>query len=145
MAYRRLGRMQYQKGRYQDARRSFNTALRYVGMGGRQADSIMVEVFQCQESLAVRTGDREDAELWRQMLRSYERKIKENDEAEEFREAAWGPGLEVVPVLTVNGGAEVAMGGMNSPGLAGQNGADDSLKGETVESPPPMIKRSETA
>lgn len=137
MAYRRLGRMQYQKGRYQDARRSFNTALRYVGH--RQADSIMVEVFQCQESMAVRTGDREDAELWRQMLRSYEQKIKENEEAERFRE-----GMEEAKV---NGGAvngttpmEGIVAGM-SPSVVGVNG---DVKDERVASPTPLLRR-ETA
>lgn len=79
MAYRRLGRMQYTKRRWPDARRSFNTALRYVDQNGKDADSIMVEVFQCQENMAKQLNDLEDAELWRTMLKNHEQRIKEKE------------------------------------------------------------------
>ena len=88
MAYRRLGRMQYTKGRFQDARRSFNTALRYVGVGVKAADNIMVEGFQCQESMARALKDEEDAQLWSRLLKAHEMRVKEKQEADLAKEAA---------------------------------------------------------
>jgi hypothetical protein len=88
MAYRRLGRIQYTKQRFPDARRSFNIALQYVGENDHDADSIMVEVFQCQESMANAMNDKEDAQLWNRMLRQHEERVKQKEEADAAREAA---------------------------------------------------------
>lgn len=91
MAYRRLGRMQYKMARYPDARRTFNTALRYVDSDGKDADSIMVEVFQCQESMAKQMNDTEDAELWSKMLRNHEEGIRTREFNAQLREQNLAP------------------------------------------------------
>lgn len=81
MAYRRLARAQYQKQCYGDARRSFNTALKYL-KGGKHADSIVVEILQCQEHIAKANQDPHEAEIWTQMIQEQERKLREKEEEE---------------------------------------------------------------
>ena len=81
LAYRRLGRQQQAKGRYTDARRSFNTALRYVGTG-KLSQAILIEICQYQESMAKEMGDVEDATLWNHMLRQFEQQAADQEVAE---------------------------------------------------------------
>ena len=82
LAYRRLGRVQQSKKRYPDARRSFNTALRYVGTGNKESGAILIEICQYQESMAMELGDEEDAALWTHMLKQLEKQAADLEEAE---------------------------------------------------------------
>jgi tetratricopeptide (TPR) repeat protein len=72
LGYRRLGRQQHDKGRFVEARRSFNTALRYVGGDSSLSRSVLIEICQRQQSMARAMNDQGDVYLWTQMLEGLE-------------------------------------------------------------------------
>ncbi|OAL37507.1 hypothetical protein AYO20_03356 [Fonsecaea nubica] len=76
LAYRRLGRQQHAKGRYADARRSFNTALKYVQNNNELSKSVLIEICQRQQSMANMMQDTEDVFFWTRMLESLEQDTK---------------------------------------------------------------------
>jgi hypothetical protein len=49
--------MQYSKERFPEARRSFNTALRYVSGDNKLSRSVLIEICQRQQSMANAMGD----------------------------------------------------------------------------------------
>lgn len=79
LAYRRLGRQQYEKERHEDARRTFNTALMYIG---KDKLSDLVEIYQYQEKLAKHANDEEDVNLWKSKLQQLEQDTMEQEQAE---------------------------------------------------------------
>ncbi|EXJ74090.1 uncharacterized protein A1O5_02384 [Cladophialophora psammophila CBS 110553] len=76
LAYRRLGRQQHAKERYADARRSFNTALKYVQNNNELSKSVLIEICQRQQSMANMMQDTEDVFFWSRMLESLEQDTK---------------------------------------------------------------------
>ncbi|KIX07052.1 uncharacterized protein Z518_05029 [Rhinocladiella mackenziei CBS 650.93] len=82
LAYRRLGRQQHSKGRFTDARRSFNTALKYVSGDSQLSMSVLIEICQRQESMANAVHDQEDVFFWSQMLSRLEQQAKDQGEAD---------------------------------------------------------------
>jgi hypothetical protein len=82
LAYRRLGRQQHAKRRFADARRSFNTALRYVSDDSELSTSVLIEICQRQQSMAGEMQDQEDVFFWNSMLSRVEQKTKAQGEAE---------------------------------------------------------------
>lgn len=82
LAYRRLGRLQQSRHRYKDARRTFNTAYKYVESSSRLSTSILIEICQGQESMAKEMGDQEDAVLWGRILRQLEQQIDDQERAD---------------------------------------------------------------
>jgi tetratricopeptide (TPR) repeat protein len=92
MAYRRLGRMQYQRENWQDAKRSFNQAWRLLKTG-KHADGLMIEVLQCQLSLALATDDIADVDIFRKALADHEHKIQVQERQEIENELARGGGM----------------------------------------------------
>ena len=85
LAYRRLGRQQYEKARYGDARLTFNTALMYIG---KDKLSVLVEIYQYQERLAEHANDEEDVNLWRHKLQHLEEDTIEQEQEERLRRAS---------------------------------------------------------
>ncbi|RMD39338.1 hypothetical protein DV735_g5797, partial [Chaetothyriales sp. CBS 134920] len=86
LAYRRLGRMQQSKQRYNDARISFNKALRCVRSGeNRNSDSVQMQICQYQEQISKELNDFEDAVLWRRELEELERKVATQEERDRMR------------------------------------------------------------
>ncbi|KAJ9615446.1 hypothetical protein H2200_001521 [Cladophialophora chaetospira] len=88
LAYRRLGRMQYSKEKYPEARRSFNTALRYVSSDNKLSRSVLIEICQRQQAMAKALNDQGDVFLWTQMLDQLEQQTQAqveeiNDDADE--------------------------------------------------------------
>ncbi|KAK4941181.1 hypothetical protein LTR10_018854 [Elasticomyces elasticus] len=79
LGYRRLGRQQFLKGRFADARRSFNTAYRYVKSNPKLSTSVMIEICQRQISMA---NDQEDKVLWQDILSRLEQQTKPQEEDE---------------------------------------------------------------
>lgn len=82
LAYRRLGRQQHTKERYTDARRSFNTALKYVSIDSKLSTSVLIEICQRQQSMANAVHDQEDVFFWSQMLSHLEQQTKDQGDAE---------------------------------------------------------------
>ena len=84
-AYRRLGRMQHSKGRYPEARRSFNIALKHVKSDSSLSRSVLIEICQRQQTMARAIGDQTDEYLWTHMLEQLEQKaqVEEIDDEEE--------------------------------------------------------------
>lgn len=79
LAYRRLGRQQHDKGRFEDARRSFNTALKYVSHDDQLSTSVLIEICQRQQNMA---HDQEDVFFWGQMLSRLEQKTTSTSDTE---------------------------------------------------------------
>ena len=86
LAYRRLGRQQHSKGRYADARRSLNTALKYVSNDNQLSASVLIEICQLQESMANAVDDQEDVLVWSQMLRRLEQETNRQGEADSLQQ-----------------------------------------------------------
>ncbi|KIW23121.1 uncharacterized protein PV07_11347 [Cladophialophora immunda] len=84
LAYRRLGRQQHAKGRIADARRSFNTALKYVQNNNDLSKSVLIEICQRQQSMANMMQDAEDVFFWTKMLESLEQDTKATQVIEEL-------------------------------------------------------------
>lgn len=82
LAYRRLGRQQHLKERYADARRSFNTTLKYINNSNQLSTSILIDIYHYQENLANLLGDQRDAELWNKMLGELELQTKDLGESD---------------------------------------------------------------
>jgi tetratricopeptide (TPR) repeat protein len=125
MAYRRLGRMQYKRQHWQDAKRSFNQAWKNLKTG-KHADGLMIEVLQCQLTLALQTDDVADVDIYRDNLAKLEHKIQAQEQQEMQEEVARGGALDH---YTVNG----HMGMTSEPVV---NGAD--VPSITVDSPAPF-------
>ncbi|ETI26301.1 hypothetical protein G647_03078 [Cladophialophora carrionii CBS 160.54] len=92
LAYRRLGRMQHSKERYPEARRSFNTALRYVSGDSKLSRSVLIEICQRQQAMSSAMNDAGDVFLWTQMLEGLEQQTQAQveeveDDDEEFKPA----------------------------------------------------------
>ncbi|RMZ82255.1 hypothetical protein DV738_g1909, partial [Chaetothyriales sp. CBS 135597] len=86
LAYRRLGRIQQSKQRYDDARISFNKALRYVRSGeNRNSGSVQMEICQYQEQMSKELNDHEDAALWRRSIEGLEQKVADQEELDRMR------------------------------------------------------------
>lgn len=122
MAYRRLGRMQYRREHWDDARRSFNQAGRNLKTG-KQADGLMIEVLQCQLNLARATDDVVDVEIFQKMLLEHEQKIRVQEQQEMQEELAKmddGSGFNgysgTTPEIMVNGVVEGPIMKIQSPG-----------------------------
>jgi len=82
LAYRRLGRQLEEQGRWQNARRTFNTALLHLKSVDKDKPSVLLEIYQYQERLAARADDQQDVKLWKQKLQRLEESVAE--EAEHF-------------------------------------------------------------
>ena len=76
LAYRRLGRMQYEKAKFASARFNFNTALRYVSSDSKLSRSVLIEICQRQQAMATALNDAGDVFLWTQMLENLERQTQ---------------------------------------------------------------------
>ncbi|KIW50396.1 hypothetical protein PV05_11986 [Exophiala xenobiotica] len=76
LGYRRLGRQQFIKGQYGDARRSYNTAFKYVRNDPQLSDAVLIEICQRQVSMASAMHDEVDEILWRGMLTRLEQQTK---------------------------------------------------------------------
>ncbi|KIX98832.1 uncharacterized protein Z520_05293 [Fonsecaea multimorphosa CBS 102226] len=96
LAYRRLGRAQYSKGRFAEARRSFNTALKYVQNNNELSKSVLIEICQRQQSMANMMQDTEDVFFWTQMLQSLEQDTKAHviEEIDDVHKGGDGIGTE---------------------------------------------------
>lgn len=68
--------MQYSKKQYPEARRSFNTALRYVQNDSKLSRAVLIEICQRQQSMAASMNDQDDVYLWRSMLENLERQTQ---------------------------------------------------------------------
>lgn len=88
LAYRRLGRQQYEKGRHEDARLSFNTALMYID---KTKLSDLVEIYQYQELLANHADDKEDVNLWKGKLQQLENDTVQEEQNDLQRSALFFP------------------------------------------------------
>lgn len=75
LAYRRLGRQLEERGRRQDARRTFNTALHYLRSVGKDKPSVLLEIYQFQERLAAQANDQQDVKLWQRKLQRLEESV----------------------------------------------------------------------
>lgn len=80
LAYRRLGRQLNEKGRWQDARRTFNTALVYLRSIDKNKPSVLLEIYQCQERLAAQADDQQDVKLWERKLQRLEERVAVEEE-----------------------------------------------------------------
>jgi hypothetical protein len=88
LGYRRLGRQQFTKGRYGDARRSYNTAFKYVRNDPQLSDAVLIEICQRQVSMASAMHDEEDEILWREMLTRLEQQTKTQGEGDAIQRAS---------------------------------------------------------
>ena len=107
LAYRRLGRQQHLKRRLTDARRSFNTALRYVSGDNQLTESVLIEICEHQLSMAQDVQDQEDMLLWSQILSRLSAQSKDRRE-DPLQQQILAPG-EV---------SAAALNGRHSPGYA---------------------------
>lgn len=82
LAYRRLGRHLYAKKRYEDARRSLSTALKYV-KNEKDKDSVLIEICQNQESMARAQDDEIDVLLWSTMLQKLEQSSENSTDVDQ--------------------------------------------------------------
>ncbi|KAJ9498581.1 hypothetical protein LTR99_007968 [Exophiala xenobiotica] len=88
LGYRRLGRQQFIKGRYGDARRSYNTAFKYVRNDPQLSDAVLIEICQRQVSMASAMHDEEDEILWREMLTRLEQQTKTQGDGDAIQRAS---------------------------------------------------------
>ena len=81
--------MQHAKGRYPEARLSFNTALKHVKSDSSLSRSVLIEICQRQQQMALAIGDQSDAFLWTHMLEQLEQQTKAQvDEIEEAEDVS---------------------------------------------------------
>ncbi|KAK6365407.1 uncharacterized protein PV06_03008 [Exophiala oligosperma] len=88
LGYRRLGRQQFIKGRYADARRSYNTAFRYVRNDPQLSNAVLIEICERQVSMAKHMHDEEDEILWSEMLARLEQQTKAQPDADLIQRSA---------------------------------------------------------
>ncbi|KAI1628904.1 hypothetical protein EDD37DRAFT_615508 [Exophiala viscosa] len=94
LGYRRLGRLQHEKGQFADARRSFNTAYRYVSSDPKLSRSVLIEICQRQMSMAT---DQEDECLWQGILSEMEQETKPHVEDNDRLRQPSGPSAHAKP------------------------------------------------
>lgn len=88
LGYRRLGRQQFIKGRYGDARRSYNTAFRYVRNDPQLSNAVLIEICERQVSMAKHMHDEEDEILWSEMLSRLEQQTKTQNDGDLIQRSA---------------------------------------------------------
>ncbi|KIW15437.1 hypothetical protein PV08_05483 [Exophiala spinifera] len=88
LGYRRLGRQQFTMGRYRDARRSYNTAFRYVRNDPQLSNAVLIEICERQVSMAKHMHDEEDEILWSEMLTRLEQQTKTQTDADSIQRSA---------------------------------------------------------